>query len=214
MTEQVSYRQAHHDDLRSVAEIFMAAFPESVRHYAGRSLKPQVMRDVFAICLRGEPEAFFVAAENGRIAGYVFAPANLPRLIRFALWRGPLLSMGWRWMTGRYGIGLRPVLVAARNWIALLRQARDPELRTDARVLSVAVRPDFQGRGIGTQLVRIALEQLQKRGVPQVRLEARPGNRSAVHIYAKLGFEVKGSTRDTQGEWLIMLKDLRPHAEG
>lgn len=208
MAAEVQYRNARRKDLSGIAHVFLSAFPESVRHYAGRIIKPKVIEDAFAIAFDAEREALFVTEVNGKIAGYIFAPSKFSRIPQVAITRGHLLKLIWRWITGRYGIGLRPVLVAARNWLSLLREARESELHAEARILSVAVDPNYQGLGIGTKLMQMGLDYLQSRGEKLVRLEARPDNKAAVHIYKKLGFETKGRTRDTQGEWLIMVCTL------
>ncbi|MGW5365762.1 N-acetyltransferase family protein [Actinopolymorpha pittospori] len=52
----------------------------------------------------------------------------------------------------------------------------------------IAVLPEAQGRGIGTQLLRDILQSAQRRGVP-VRLSVFAGN-PARALYARLGFHV------------------------
>lgn len=207
----ISYDHATRGDLCDIARIFIRAFPESIAHYVGRPIPPDAIRDVFGICLAAEPDAFFVARADGRVAGYVFAPSSFPRLVRAAIWRGHLLGMFWRWISRTYHIGLRPVLIAAQNWVALLRESHEPTMHADARILSIAVDPDFQGEGIGTGLMNAAMGYLQSRGVPAIRLEVRPDNGPAKHVYEKYGFKTIGETRDTQGDWLVMVKDLRDH---
>lgn len=54
--------------------------------------------------------------------------------------------------------------------------------------------------------MRRALDYLDRRGVAQVRLEVRPDNAPALAVYSRLGFRVAGSTSDSQGPWLIMLR--------
>lgn len=203
MSEDIQYRKVERMDLPGIADVFIAAFPESVAHYTGGRMKPLVVEDFFRICLDTEPESFFAAFSDGRAAGYIFAPMHLSRISSSAFRRGHLLRMFFHWVTGRYGFFMKPVIIAARNWLGMLR---DDGPHVDARILSIAVRPDFQGKGIGGKLLGMGLDHLKDKG--QVRLEVRPDNASAVHIYEKAGFEVKGKTRDTQGDWLIMVKDM------
>ncbi|MGE5591182.1 MAG: GNAT family N-acetyltransferase [Bacillota bacterium] len=59
---------------------------------------------------------------------------------------------------------------------------------------------------MATALMRRALDYLDRRGVAQVRLEVRPDNAPALAVYSRLGFRVAGSTSDSQGPWLIMLR--------
>jgi GNAT superfamily N-acetyltransferase len=49
----------------------------------------------------------------------------------------------------------------------------------------VLVDPDFRGRGIGTRLLEKAIEYLDARGIPTIKLDATPQGRP---IYEKLGF--------------------------
>jgi ribosomal protein S18 acetylase RimI-like enzyme len=212
--EHVEYRRARKDDLAGVAEVFIAAFPESVEHYVGQAIGPAALVDVFAICLDAEPEAFIVADVDGAVYCYVFAPVSMSGIFRTAVVHGHLLVLLWGWIGGRYGIGFQPVRVAVRNWLSLWGQHREGEHRTDAHILSIAVAPGAQGKGLGTGLMKEALKYLTQRGVHVVRLEVRPDNLPAIRIYEKLGFETRGRTGDTQGEWLIMIKDMASDEAG
>lgn len=208
MTPHIDYRSVTTDDLCAVGQIFITAFPESVRYYTRKTISPGVLADLFAICLDAEPACFSVAVVDGHIAGYIIAPAHFSRISRVAVTHSHLWRLAWRWLTGRYGIGIRPVYIAALNWLKLLRHSHDEFGAIDARILSIAVDPAFQGHGIGSGLMERGLAYLTEQGVAAVRLEVRPDNASALHVYEKSGFIGKGCTRDTQGAWLIMVKYL------
>lgn len=201
-------RQARRSDLAEVARIFMAAFPESIAHYFSRPPLPGVVAEPFALCLASEPAGFFVAdGGSGQLAGYIFAPARTDRLPWVALTGGFALRWLWRWVTGRYGIGLAPVRLLAANKVDFLASARQPAAPAQARILSVAVHPDYRGRGIARALCRAALDRFDRIGASPVRLEVRPWNAPAVAVYAGLGFRETGTTHDSQGAWLIMLRE-------
>jgi len=169
----------------------------------------RVIADIFAIFMDAEPEGFFVAAVGGLIAGYIFAPSRLSRMYHTAIWRGHVFRILWRWASGQYGIGIRPGLMAVRNQLSVWWDSkRDRESGSEARIFSVAVHPEFQGMGIGTGLVQVGLEYLSSRGARRVRLEVRPDNIAAIRVYEKLGFRITGRTRDTQSDWLIMVKEM------
>lgn len=56
----------------------------------------------------------------------------------------------------------------------------------------LAVSPDFQGKGIGTMMIRESLELAKQNGKKSVRLDALASNTPAHKIYEALGFQYRG----------------------
>ena len=78
----------------------------------------------------------------------------------------------------------------------------------DAHIVSVGVRTDYRGCGIGELLLIGAIEQAQQRRMPAVTLEVRVSNHIAQNLYKKYGFEEmgvrKGYYSDNREDALIM----------
>lgn len=55
-------------------------------------------------------------------------------------------------------------------------------------IKSLAVHPDFQGKGFGKILLKIAIDQLSKKGAQEVKLHVISSNQKAVHLYENSGF--------------------------
>jgi len=73
---------------------------------------------------------------------------------------------------------------------ALLRQAAD-----EAEVLTIAVRPGAQGRGLGRRMMEDALRRLYGERVKSCFLEVDRGNAPALRLYRGLGFAEAGERR-------------------
>jgi [ribosomal protein S18]-alanine N-acetyltransferase len=205
---EYEFRLAREADLEQIADLFSAAFPESLAHYFDQPPSLAAVAEPFGLCLESEPEAMYVAdAGGGEIAGYIFAPARSGQIPWVALRKGIIFRWFWRWITGRYGIGTAPLRALALNKVSFLTSARQPGVQADARILSIAVHPKHQNRGIAKRLCHLGLSRLDRLGAAPVRLEVRPENEPAVRLYAGLGFEVFARTRDSQGDWLIMLRN-------
>ncbi len=206
-------RTAERSDLPGVAEVFAAAFPESVRHVAGATPAAAVLAEIFALARTAEPGSLMVAEADGRIAGYVLAPAHMARLQRAVLWSGSWLRLAGHWLAGRFGPRWRVLRLTLAGKLAFLRFSRQFQ-SCEARILSIAVHPDFQGRGLGRLLLEAGLAHLAAARVPCVRLEVRPDNAPARHLYEQYGFVALGTYEDPQGPWLVMLKpgEEPPHA--
>jgi ribosomal-protein-alanine N-acetyltransferase len=61
-----------------------------------------------------------------------------------------------------------------------------------AHVLNLCVRPEFQGRGLGTRLLNHLLNLARRRGARYALLEVRPSNYAARGLYQRMGFARSG----------------------
>jgi ribosomal protein S18 acetylase RimI-like enzyme len=113
-------------------------------------------------------------------------------------------------MLGRYSVPVRAIPRIIRNKLLFVstEKVHSPP-GSYGRILSIAVIESSRGKGLGKLLVEQGLESLKNQGLEYVKLEVRPDNIPAVKAYTSLGFIQVGKTRDVQGEWLVMLKDLR-----
>ncbi|MCX7781590.1 MAG: GNAT family N-acetyltransferase [Negativicutes bacterium] len=208
VTHKITIERAAVADIPAIAALFTASFTESVLHHCGVLPKPQAMEDVFALVREAEPAAALVAKAHGELVGYCFAPVRLPRLWLRAILGGHVAKWAWRWLTGQYGFGWRPVKVIVMNKIAFLRSALQPSRAAGARILSIAVREDWRGKGVAGSLMDEAIRYFAANKTLCVRLEVRPDNAAAIRVYERYGFVPGGSTFDSQGEWLIMFKEM------
>jgi ribosomal-protein-alanine N-acetyltransferase len=62
----------------------------------------------------------------------------------------------------------------------------------EAHILSVGVRRELRGRGIGELMLFAAIEQATARRATVVTLEVRPSNAVAINLYRKYGFVERG----------------------
>lgn len=60
--------------------------------------------------------------------------------------------------------------------------------------LTVAVHPDYQGKGLGKKLFQTLLDEIQfnRPDILRVELIARESNSRAIQLYEKLGFKIEG----------------------
>ena len=56
----------------------------------------------------------------------------------------------------------------------------------------LAVSPDYQGKGIGSEMVREAINLAKEKGMHAIRLDALASNIPAHRMYERLGFEYRG----------------------
>ena len=56
----------------------------------------------------------------------------------------------------------------------------------------LAVSPDVQGKGIGSEMIREAIRMAENKGMQAIRLDALASNTPAHRLYERLGFEYRG----------------------
>ena len=59
-------------------------------------------------------------------------------------------------------------------------------------IISIAVRPEFQGQGVGKKLLTSLIDQMKKDGNTSFRLELRKSNETARQLYSQFNFRPIG----------------------
>lgn len=77
----------------------------------------------------------------------------------------------------------------------------------EAHITTIAVHPDWRGRGLGELLLLTAVEKTLDHPVNAVTLEMRPSNRVAQNLYRKYGFQLneiqQGYYRNGEDAWVM-----------
>jgi len=66
----------------------------------------------------------------------------------------------------------------------------------ESHILNITVRPESQGQGIGSKLMKHFLQLARRHDADIVMLEVRPSNKAAIKLYEKLGFNEIGVRRN------------------
>lgn len=81
----------------------------------------------------------------------------------------------------------------------------------EGQITNVAVKKEYQGRGVGAALLRYTLKEGESRKLDAYTLEVRVSNRAALHLYEKMGFYSVGIRKDfydlPQEDAMIMWKE-------
>ena len=94
---------------------------------------------------------------------------------------------------------VRPVLASRPGPLAVFQAAAEMrgfvlvrEAAGEAEILTIAVHPAWQGRGLGRLLMEAALRELYARRASELFLEVNEGNGAALALYRRLGFAQVG----------------------
>ncbi|RQD74625.1 MAG: GNAT family N-acetyltransferase [Candidatus Syntrophonatronum acetioxidans] len=210
-SSEIEIRQAEEGDIPQIAFIFLHTFERTVHHIFGDELpRIESMEDIFLFIYRMEPSSLFVAREGRRVVGYLICPQDVKALWSKALLKGYVFKWAWKWVCGEYGFGLAPLRFLLINKFHFMSSTHNFRSTSVAQILSIAVLPEYRDQGLASRLMEKGFLYLQSLGVPEIKLEVRPKNKAGKRLYEKMGFQEVGVTEDTQGQWIVMVKDLAP----
>ena len=97
---------------------------------------------------------------------------------------------------------LRDTIASSGHHLMSLREGRavgfllSSFVLDEAQLLLIGVSPDWQGVGVGGQLLKELINRSQDQGQKLIYLEVRSGNETAIRLYRSLGFIDIGVRRD------------------
>ena len=97
---------------------------------------------------------------------------------------------------------LRDTIASSGHHLMSLREGRavgfllSSFVLDEAQLLLIGVSPDWQGVGVGGQLLKELIHRSQDQGQKLIYLEVRSGNERAIRLYRSLGFIDIGVRRD------------------
>jgi GNAT superfamily N-acetyltransferase len=201
-------------DLAEVTQVHIAAFPDSALSRLG----PALVHRHYAWRLEDASDAFLLGARDasGRLLGFVLAGSFDTSIDRFVLENiAPVLLVvarhPWRFagktMRSRLAMLVRLVLLRSRP-TSEVRIESPPRRPATFRVLSLAVHPDIEGRGVGRRLMEATDRRARSRGVTEMGLRVHRDNARAVRFYLALGWLDDDST--APGADLRLRRTLTP----
>ena len=208
MADNLHIRPLNSDDLSSVVEVHLHSFPGFFLTFLGPGFLRLLYRNI-----AGDPEGILLVAEaDNTLAGFV---AGVTR--RSGFYRRLIQRQKWAFAWAAGGAVARRPSILPRLWRALRRPTEAAESATEACLMSIAVHPEFQGRGVGTQLVEAFCQELAQRGTPAVCLTTdRDNNEATNQFYQRLNFKLARSFITPEGramnEYVRNLQEDRLHA--
>jgi [ribosomal protein S18]-alanine N-acetyltransferase len=124
----------------------------------------------------------------------LFEARDLPRILRIEdssfgkdAWPAELFQEYARASPKLFLVAIVGRRIAGYSIACIRRQA--------AELASIAVLPNYRGRGVATRLLKTTRRNVRRRGATAMWLMVRPDNKTAVSLYQTLGFVRTSSVR-------------------
>jgi ribosomal protein S18 acetylase RimI-like enzyme len=153
------------------------------------TLGPAFLRRLYRRVMLSHRSFVLVADDRGLVCGFVAVAEDTGALYREFLMRDGALTA----VAAARGIARAPRSVLETVRYGLRSSGVASEAGEDvAEILATAVAADHGRQGIGTRLVRAAVEELERRGIASARVLTAVGNVAALQAYERGGFRIGG----------------------
>jgi len=189
------------NDVNAVVKVHLSSFQGFFLTFLGR----QFLSELYAGIVADSTGIAFVYREEARVLGFVAGtsqPAGFYSRLLHRRW--------WRFASASLIPILKNPLIIPRL-LRAIRKPQDVSNQPDTGTLmSVAVAPDAQSRGLGQALVKAFLEEAAERGLKHVDLTTDKNNNDSVNqFYQRMGFRCSRTFVTSEGremnEYLIGL---------
>jgi ribosomal protein S18 acetylase RimI-like enzyme len=216
---ELMIREVRMQDLNEISRIHQASFDDRALSQLGSG----AVKRYYRWLLTGFSEVFPICAqtEGGNLAGFCFMgvyAGSFSGFLNNNKWYlvGAVLKRPWLianpLVRGQAKLAVRTL----RRTVGMrkINQHTRPSARENSTIkysslgiLSIAVDPAFQRRGVGELLMQRAEELACQNGYHQLHLSVHPDNLPAVKFYEKLGWEKLVGESDWTGKMIKRLSN-------
>lgn len=178
-------------DLPAVTDIHIRSFPGFFLTFLGRNFLMLLYRNI-----NSDEEGIVLVSDtsngiNGFVAGVTNQSGFYTRLVKRQLW-----AFGWAGL----GALIKQPTILPRLLRALNQSSQSKTSATEACLMSIAIHPDAQGKGVGRELVSAFCQVMTKQGVEAISLTTDHNNNArANEFYISLGFTLTRTFETPEG---------------
>jgi ribosomal protein S18 acetylase RimI-like enzyme len=203
----IKYRLPQEKDINSCTKILIDGFSLQLNVLFNNSIPFYLLFDILYSFMKLENKGFIVAEENNTIAGFILVSQSMQKLIlkfiKYHFWTILLKIIKRNYIN----ISIKNILFITGQFIYFNFQSIHHISSSQGQVLILSVDSKFRRRGIGTVLLNQGIQYI-KRFKKSVKLEVREDNISAINLYLKKGFIIKGKIKSPIGFSLILIKNF------
>jgi len=199
--KNIKYEKINHKHLKGLADLHLEV---STEENFLPLLGEKCMMKFYEWWILRNDVITYVAVDGERVVGHVLGPLNLDYRNNLNKFLFRYLFFGF--IKAIFVHPLRLINLSLKRFNLILlslkgimfgRKKTKGSGNNRCILLSIAVDPEYQGKGISTRLNDLFLEKARELGMKEVTLSVRASNKRAIAFYEKMGwkeFSKKGSS--------------------
>lgn len=179
MIVNIQIRNAHFSDCREIAKIHKKCLDKSFLATLGEKFLTLLYKSLIE-CENG---ILIVAEDNGKIIGFVSATANTGDFYRYFL-KKKFIKASFLLLPKAINLN------TLRKIFETLKYSKKKEINVslpEAELLSIAVKEDYQRKGIAKQLFEALVNEFHKKRIKEFRIVVGSNLFKAKKFYQKMG---------------------------
>lgn len=153
-----------------------------------------------------------VAEEKNIITGFIIFTFSRKKIKINCIKKFYWLKWILYFISGRYGCSKKMILKLVKIPVIILNSLNSKNKNSldnaESKIIAVVVNPQFQGKGIATELLSRAIEECRQKGIKKICITVNIENNKAINLYKKIGFIEKKVCLESTGDSLYLVKEI------
>ena len=183
------------DDVEKVTDIHLRSFPGFFLSFLG----PPFLRQFYGAMTESRHGAALVICRQNEVAGFICGSNDISGFYR------DLIKTRWLQLSlASLPAMLKKPSTAVRLLRATITKSKAAgENKASGELSSIAVQPEWEGKGLGQALLKAFMEKMKSLGSDELTLATdRDNNDRANAFYIQSGFALTGTYKTPEGRWL------------
>jgi len=195
--ESSMIRKMEQRDADDVAKIYIEAIDTGFISNLGLKFVSRLHKEI----AKSDTGFGYVWVENGKVMGFITGCTDILKLYK---------SIIKKWIYFLFPLlkHITEFLTIKKMLQTMFYPAKVKDTYGKAEILAVGLKEEYEGKGIGLELMGRILEEFKKRGIKRVKVLAYDKNVVANNYYVKAGFEPAGKIKHHENFLNVYLMNL------
>ena len=184
-----------------VVDIHMKALPEDFLPGLGFNFLNDIFYPSSMISPHGK---VYIAIKDEHTVGFIVVTKNSS-----SFFRSILQNNLWGFFKTGLITSLSSFKQLKKNVEILISSFSKPQLEDYGEIYEIAVQNEYQGQGVGSELVGKSIEYLQEQGIQGIKIKTRKNNSNWINFFLKKGWRLAQKIDLIGQEYVVLCSEFK-----